>query len=200
MFDNDVSIGFSSNFYSDILSNLYIITGHYNTFGSAFAHFSDQFDANRSVCTCYSMPSVKVPSLLEACLDLTSFCSPSMEIQIMGGKITENLGFESPLWKVKKLFVLFQILHKKWISCFTNQISTCFIWFLNNKTRYQNMIKIKDTQFCVKNWKWKEKKDNKFLTFQSGDSNPRFSVTFPPMIWIFVEGEGYEIKSRLGSS
>ena len=41
-----------------------------------------------------------------------------------------------------------------------------------------------------------KKKEQKFLTFQSGDSNPRFSVIFPPMIRIFMEGEGDEIKSR----
>ena len=51
--------------------------------------------------------SCKVLSLLEACFDLISSPSPSMKIQIMVGKITENLGFESPLWKVKKMFVLF---------------------------------------------------------------------------------------------
>ena len=42
------------------------------------------------------------------------------------------------------------------------------------------MIKIKDTQFCVKNLEMKRKKDKKI-------SNPRFSV-------IFMEGEGEEIK------
>jgi hypothetical protein len=43
-----------------------------------------------------------------------------------------------------------------------------------------------------------EKKDKFFLTFQSGDSNPRFSAIFSPMIWIFMEGEGDEIKYRRG--
>ena len=78
---------------------------------------------------------VKVLSFLEACFDLISSPSLSIKIQIMGGKITDNLGFKSPLRKVK-IFVLFpfpfQILHKKlyifvfnlfWISCFTNHIS-----------------------------------------------------------------------------
>ena len=32
-------------------------------------------------------------SLLETCLDLISSHSPSMKIQIMGRKITENLGY-----------------------------------------------------------------------------------------------------------
>ena len=37
-----------------------------------------------------------------------------------------------------------------------------------------------------------QKKDKIFLTFRSGDSNPRFSV-------IFTEGEGDEIKSKQAS-
>ena len=41
------------------------------------------------------------------------------------------------------------------------------------------MAKIKDTQYCLKNLKMKRKKDKKYLTFRSGDSNPRFSVIFP---------------------
>jgi hypothetical protein len=32
-------------------------------------------------------------------------------------------------------------------------------YLISNKTRYQNMVKIKDTQFCVKNLKRKRKKD-----------------------------------------
>ena len=76
----------------------------------------------------------KVLSLLEACFDL--ILGSSMKIQIMGGKMTENLGFKSLLRKVKICLSFFsfsfQILHKKlvifvfnpfWISCFTNQIS-----------------------------------------------------------------------------
>ena len=51
-------------------------------------------------------------------------------------------------------------------------------------------------QFCIENLKMKRKRTEHFLTFQSGDSNPRFSVIFPPMIWIFTEGEGDEIKSK----
>ena len=44
-----------------------------------------------------------------------------------------------------------------------------------------------------------EQNDKKKLTFQSRDLNPRFSVIFPPMIWIFMEGEGDEIKSTQAS-
>ena len=34
---------------------------------------------------------------------------------------------------------------------------------------------------------------------RSGDLNHRFSVIFPPRIWIFMEGEGDEIKSKQAS-
>ena len=47
--------------------------------------------------------------------------------------------------------------------------------------------------------KWKEKKSKKILPFRSGDLNPRFSVIFPPMIWIFMESEEPEIKSKQAS-
>ena len=88
-------------------------------------------------------------------------------IQIMVGKFTENLGFESQLQKVKNALFIFQFSIKNcvllFLTIFVLQIryqweqtfSTCFIWFLNNKTRYQKMVKIKDTQFCVKNLKMK---------------------------------------------
>ena len=54
----------------------------------------------------------KVLSLLEACFALISSPSPSMKIQIIDGKITENLGFESPLRKVKTFSVLFLFIFK----------------------------------------------------------------------------------------
>ena len=44
----------------------------------------------------------KVLSLLEARLDLILSPSPSMKIQMISGKITENMGFESPLRNAKK--------------------------------------------------------------------------------------------------
>ena len=43
----------------------------------------------------------KVLSFLDACFDLISGSSLSMKIQIMGGKITENLGFKSKKKSVK---------------------------------------------------------------------------------------------------
>ena len=142
----------------------------------------------------------KVLSLLEACFDLISGSSLHKESQIMGGKITENLGFKSPLWKVKCLFVLFsvhfQILHTKVDIFYLDQF---LISFLINKTRYQKVVKIKDIHFCVKNLKMKRKKNNFFLTFQSGKLNPIFSVIFSPMIWIFMESEEPKIKSRQSS-
>ena len=49
----------------------------------------------------------KVLSLLDACFDLISSPSPSMKIQIMGKKITENLGFESQLRKVNFFWSFF---------------------------------------------------------------------------------------------
>ena len=49
----------------------------------------------------------KVLSLLEACFDLISGSSLHMKIQIMGGKITENLRFKSPLQKVKNVLSFF---------------------------------------------------------------------------------------------
>ena len=67
-------------------------------------------------------PPVKVLSLLEACFDLTSGSSLSMKTQIMGGKITENLGFKSPLRKVKIFcpffLFIFQFSIKNCISLF----------------------------------------------------------------------------------
>ena len=44
-----------------------------------------------------------------------------------------------------------------------------------------------------------KKKEQHFLTFRSVELNPRFSVIFPPMIWIFMESEEPEIKSKQAS-
>ena len=61
------------------------------------------------------------------------------------------------------------------------------------------MVKNKGMQFFMENLKMKRKKDKNFLTFKSGDLNPRFSVIFPPMIWIFMWSEEPEIKSKQAS-
>ena len=59
----------------------------------------------------------KVEKFLLPFLALISSPSPVMIIQIVGGKITENLGFESPIRKVKLFCPFFsfhfQILHSK---------------------------------------------------------------------------------------
>ena len=44
------------------------------------------------------------------------------------------------------------------------------------------MVKHKDMQFFIENLKMNRKRTTIFLTFRSRDSNPRFSVIFPPMI------------------
>ena len=75
--------------------------------------------------------SIKVLSILETYFDLISGSSLSMKIQIMGGKITENLVFKSPLRRSKFLQI-----------------------------RYQKMEK-KDIHFGVKNLKMKRKKNKK---------------------------------------
>ena len=64
------------------------------------------------------------------------------------------------------------------------------IWFV--KQDIQKWLKTKICSFLWRIWKW----TNHFLTFWSRDSNPRFSVIFPPMIWIFMEVEDDEIKSK----
>ena len=50
---------------------------------------------------------VKVLSFLEACFDLILDSSLAMKIQIMGRKITKNLGFKSPLRKVNNVCPFF---------------------------------------------------------------------------------------------
>ena len=44
-----------------------------------------------------------------------------------------------------------------------------------------------------------KQKEQKSLTFRSRDLNPRFSVSFLPMILIFMESEEPEIKSKQAS-
>ena len=57
---------------------------------------------------------IKVLSLLEACFDLISGSSLNIKIQIMGGKITENLFCPFSFH--------FQILHKNCISLFLTMV------------------------------------------------------------------------------
>ena len=103
-----------------------------------------------------------------------------------GWEIYWKSGIRIPAPEGQKCFVHFPILHKKLRIvifnnfCFTNQISIRtsifnMFYIISGK---QNKISKNDegqnTQFCVKNLKMKRKKDNKCLTFWSGDLNSRF--------------------------
>ena len=61
------------------------------------------------------------------------------------------------------------------------------------------MGKNKDMHSFMEDLKMKRKKDKKILTCRSENLNPRFSVIFPPMIWIFMWSEEPEIKSKQAS-
>ena len=78
---------------------------------------------------------------------------------------------------------------KSWV-----RISAPDIWFV--KLDFQKWLKNKVFYGEFEN---EQKNDKKILTFRSRDSNPRFSVIFLPKIWIFLEGEGDEIKSKQAS-
>ena len=69
------------------------------------------------------------------------------------------------------------------------------IWFVK-QDMYSKMDKDKDMQFFMENLKMKRKKDKKILTW---DLNPRFSVIFPPMIWIWIWSEEPDVKSKQAS-
>ena len=130
-----------------------------------------------------------------------------MKIQIMARKNIENLGFKSLLRKVKIFLSFFsfhfQILHKKrhifvfnhfWIYCSTNQkqrFQHVLFDFRLIEQDIKKWLKLKIPSFVWRIWKWKNKI---FLTFWSGDLNPRFSVIFPPMIWNLMESEEDKIK------
>ena len=73
----------------------------------------------------------KVLSLLEACFDLIMGSSLSMKIQIMGRKVTENLGFKSSLWKVNFFLSFFfsfsNSSHKEGNFYFSHFLISCLI-------------------------------------------------------------------------
>ena len=70
----------------------------------------------------------KVEKFYLPCLDLISSPSPSMKIQIVGGIITENLGFESLLWKVIFFSFHVQILQTKLgIFDFNHFLISCLV-------------------------------------------------------------------------
>ena len=112
----------------------------------------------------------------------------------MGGKITENLGFISPLRKVKIFLSFFLFIFKfsikhcislfVFLNFFLNmylvlqiryqykqRFSTCFICYLK-------VVKIKDIHFCVKNWKMKRKKKKKIDLPERG-FEPQIFSNFP---------------------
>ena len=83
----------------------------------------------------------KVLSLLEACFDLISSPSLSMKIQIMGGKIIENLEFKSPHPEGHNFFVLFfQILHTKLGIFDLNHFLYLVLLFRNQKKHLLKMF------------------------------------------------------------
>ena len=123
-----------------------------------------------------------------------------MKIQIIVRKITENLGFESPLWSKNFCPFSFSFHFQILVLLFRNQIkhmeNVCFYWYLICKTRYSKLVKNKHMQFFMENLKMNRKRAKIFLTLRRGEANPKFLVIFPTMIWIFMEGEGDKIKSR----
>ena len=78
----------------------------------------------------------KVLSLLEAYIDLILDSSLHMKIQIMGGKITENLRFKSPLRKVKIGLSFFLFIFKFSIKNCISLFLTIFE-YLVLQIRYQ---------------------------------------------------------------
>ena len=83
----------------------------------------------------------KVVFFLEACFDLISSSSLSMKIQIMGGKITENLGFESPLRKVKKFvsFFIFKFFKQNWVSLILTTFLHLILILRNQIKSFENV-------------------------------------------------------------
>ena len=71
------------------------------------------------------------------------------------------------------------------------------IWFV--KQDIQNGLKTKTCSFYEELENEQKKGKIKILTYRSRDLNRRFSVIFPSMIWIFMEGEDDEIKSKQAS-
>ena len=101
----------------------------------------------------------KVISFLEGCLDLILSPSTSLKIQIKVGKIVKKSGVQIFFYPFS---FHFQILQEKQKYLFR---------FLNNKIRYQTIVRL---SFVWRIWKWKEKRTKKY-SFRSRDSNPRFS-------------------------
>ena len=79
-----------------------------------------------------------------------------MKIQIMGGKITENLGFESSLQKVKNflpIFIHFQILHTKMgIFDFNYFFGSLFCYLGIDKTYWKCLFLFSDATSGWAGW------------------------------------------------
>jgi hypothetical protein len=77
---------------------------------------------------------------LQACFDLTSGSSLSMKIQIIGGKITENLRFKSPLRKVKTWLFFFLFIsnssHKSVSGSFILTTLLYLVWLIRNQIKH----------------------------------------------------------------
>ena len=89
----------------------------------------------------HSIGNHKVLSLLCRSLfwfDLVTL--PSVKIQIMGGKITENLGFESPLRKVKNSFVIFLFIFKFSIKNCISLFLTIFEYLVLQIKHFQYVL------------------------------------------------------------
>ena len=109
-----------------------------------------------------------------AYLDLISSPPPSM-------KITENMVFKSLIQGYLVLLFRNQMKHVE------------SVWIC--KTRYSKMAKNKNMQIFMENLKTNRNRTKK-MTFWSRNWNLRFSVIFPPTIWIVIKDEGDEIKSK----
>ena len=63
----------------------------------------------------------------------------------------------------------------------------------------QKWLETKIYSFFYGEFEIEKKKVQKKFDLWCGDLNPRFSIIFPPIIWIFMEREGPEIKSKQAS-
>ena len=123
--------------------------------------------------------------------------SISMNIQIVGRKITEILGIKTPLGKVKNSLSFFLFICKffsqNWVSLiltifwylvllFRNQIkhveNVCLYQYLICKTRYSKMAKNKDMQFFMENLKMNRKRTKK-IDLPERKFEPQIFSNFP---------------------
>ena len=118
----------------------------------------------------------------------------------------------SNLWKGKDFlyFFILKFFTQNWVSLILTSpyFDISFSYWVIKKTCWKSLflltwywkiVKNEDMQFCRENLKMYRKKNKTFFILRSGDSNPRLPVIFPPMIWILMDGEGEEIKSKQAS-